>query len=182
MKKFAMASWLLIVLSMPMLGCDRDEEEEGSGVNRSKVMTEVSAEEANTVCNYVVEQLSPEDVQTVFCYLIAHLVSELDPSIDCEAVAQECLASSEPLPDLSEQCDVTSQDLSALPACAATVTVGEFEDCQLATVQALADLADTISCDFAPPEEDEVVPECQNIMNECPELLNLFEGEDQMLL
>lgn len=146
-------------------GCGGDG---GSGVDRSKALTAVTPAEADALCQAADEAINEADAVKLACYISAILASQFDPSIDCETTAQDCIANPEPV---QSTCDIRTQaDIDALPACAATVTVGQFEDCQVAMADALSDLAQGISCTSDLSGLDTVPAACQTIQDTCPEL------------
>jgi hypothetical protein len=148
----------------------------GSGVDRAKPLSSVTLDEATTVCNYAMLELDPADALKFACYVGAIFESELDPQVNCNTAAQECIAAAEPV-DID--CDITSQaDIDGLPACAAQVTLGEYEDCQVATARAMTTLAAEISCSSDLETLSQKPAECQAMLAKCPGLFTDGSGVD----
>ncbi len=157
------------MISIPLAACGGSDG--GSGVDRSKTLDAVTAEEAMDICESAADLVSEEDSIRVNCYFGAIIAAALDPEVDCETEAQACIDNPEP----SEEDDCAVDDAD-LPECASMVTVGEIEDCQEANADAFAELADSISCDTDLESVGEQEPECAEIQEKCPEL---FEDEGQ---
>lgn len=167
MKKFAIG--LVAFLGMAMIGCGGDEES-GSGVEASKALTEVTPQEAASICEYAQGQISDDDLKTVGCYIFGSFFSE--DEAQCEASVQECLnAPADPADGTLLECVATTQaDIDALPACASDVTVGELESCQAAMARSFSDAADDISCGNALTVLLNVPDECSALMTDCSDL------------
>lgn len=169
MKKISFVSGLLLVLGL--VGCGGDDLK---SVDRDKSMSEISVAESQTICENVAASVDTGAMVRGSCYLAGLLASSFDESISCEDTAQECIdeAGSEGI-DLACE-SLTQADVDALPACAAMVTLGEFQDCQIALAEASVDFFEQITCESeeVPIEEAPLPASCQAISTNCSVLLD----------
>lgn len=167
MKRLALCGGLLILFGVAACGGD-----DLKSVDRSKAMSEMTPEESRTICENVAATIDVQALQEGTCYLTGLLASAFDPSVDCESTAQECIASIGSQQPLST-CTLMSQaQIDALPACAATVNLGEFQDCQLAVANAAVEWAEQITCQAEGIPVDETQPAaCEPVITKCPALL-----------
>jgi hypothetical protein len=151
---------MLLALALVSPACGGDD---GSGVDPDKTFDQVSAGEANDICEWVADLVSESDAKQVACYLVGIVTEQLGGG-DCDQVADACLADTTPA---QAGCSVTTQEL---PECASTVTVGEVETCLEDVASQIASLADTISCDSSLAELEDPAS-CVAIDEKCPDLL-----------
>ena len=179
-------SWIMVVLLAGAIGCGGDDDgadgtddaaDDGGdggdggddgGVDEGTPLSELSASDAQALCEDVGATLEGglEALQTVTCYLTGIAMGEKA----CEAAVEDCLAEE---PDESPiSCELTSGE--ELPACAADVTVGDFQACFDAMIGGWEALADEVTCDSDPAEIGEelaVFPdECLDLFEICPDL------------
>lgn len=168
MKKISFVSGLLLVLGLVACGGD-----DLASVDRDKSMSEISVTESQTICENVAASVDTGAMVRGSCYLAGLLASSIDESINCEDTAQECIdaAGSEGV-DLACE-SLTQADVDALPACAAMVTLGEFQDCQIALAEASVDFFEQITCEAEglPTDDGPVPAACEAIETSCAVLL-----------
>ncbi|MEM9488028.1 MAG: hypothetical protein AAGC55_02725 [Myxococcota bacterium] len=153
--------------------CGGDDGTDGSDIDPGKALTELSADEALSLCTATENSLSDNILNDLLCTTTALTLVIIDPSADCEALRQECLSDPE-LEPLTLDCPTA--DIGTLPACAASVTVAEMEACLVDTYRGLEDLVSALSCDSSLddfPANDDLVTlaaSCQPLEAACPEL------------
>lgn len=138
----------------------------GSGVDKTKTVSEITADEATAVCQYGKSPLSEEDYRRGIC---TYLGIEEGSPLGCQIAFEECIAGSF---EVFKDCSEEAASVGSLPECASLITVAELEDCLYAeTALEASDLA-RVSCD-TPAEE---IPEfrrpveCEKLDEVCPTL------------
>jgi hypothetical protein len=164
MKLMAMA-----VLCGVMVGCGGDDD--GSGVDPDKPLSEATVEDAMALCEYLEALDDPGVDQRIECYVDA-IIAEDQGEGECQAIADACL--SEPIEEDPSECpEIDESDLDVLPSCADQVSFGEFEACLDALNGREVGVAADIDCDTdleALFEENQDPPEeCQSVQDDCPE-------------
>ncbi|MCG8425255.1 MAG: hypothetical protein MJE77_45830 [Proteobacteria bacterium] len=145
------------------------------GVAGDIKLTEMTVEQANSLCQFALDQVDLDDMAKGSCYSASILASKLDPNLDCEATAQECVKNpTQGVKDLLT-CTANQAILSGLPACAANLTTDDWKVCQIAFNEALATLAANVSCttEVTKLPNPATFSECSTIKDECPELFEL---------
>lgn len=154
--------------------CGGDDDDGGSGVDADKTLLEATDEEIVEMCEWYVGQLETEDIVDFECHLIA---LQLSSSADgCTQVFDECFAAATDDGDAVRPTCVAPEELQAMPACAAEVSVGEYESCIVAFAEQFAGAAEAATCDATVEELLDSVdflnlPECAALEEACPELL-----------
>lgn len=142
-------------------------DDDGSGVDSDKPLSEATVEDAMALCEYGEAIIDEEDAAVVGCYAAGIFAAQQGG--DCQATADACLE--EPVEENDGDCEqLTQADVDDLPDCASMVTFGELEGCTDAQAAALSELADEISCDTDPDEIFALPAGCESINEECPEL------------
>jgi hypothetical protein len=88
----------------------------GSGVDGSKDLASLSAEEITEICEYSDSFYSEQERLELNCY-VEGIFGESETT-DCQTIAAACIAAAEPLPN---ECAEADED--DFPACASLVTV-----------------------------------------------------------
>jgi hypothetical protein len=161
------------------LACGDDDGSSGSGVSRSKLVSDVTDAEAKKVCEWIERQSkSYEPSKKQLCTAGAVALSTTPDQ--CGELVEECLTEDLDLDD-DEDSDCDDADASEVASCD-TVTVGEFESCLNAYLGAFKKQIDSLSCKDAGEEPEiglsEVPDACEKIVEECPELLSEV-GDDE---
>lgn len=159
------------------LGCG-DDSSSGSGVNSNKLVSEVTDEDAKKVCRWVEKQsasVNPSEKQ--IC--TAGVLGLASDETSCNKLVDQCVAgTSGELPE-EEASDCDTASASDVDSCD-TITVGEYEACVKAQLDALKSSLSSVSCKNAgdaPDFEASTTPEaCKKIERECPDLLEDTAG------
>lgn len=161
-----------LMLALAVAGCGGDD---GSGVDRDKLLSEVTDEEVTQLCEWSFDLVSDADAIRFGCHVAALLVAGGDAE-QCQELVDQCTeeAEAEEPPDLAEVCG----EAGDFPPCADEITVGQLERCSEAGAEMLHDVAQDISCDGALEDfTDLESPEaCAAIEEACPDL---FEDDDE---
>jgi len=145
----------------------------GSGVDPDKTLGETTEGERETMCEWYAEEIGDADVARVSCYIAALVVTENNPALDCEELAQECLEDEEAAqPDL--ECGETDV-FGGLPECATDLSVGELEGCLSGFIAQVEQVSEEASCEGTSEELFEAfdlgtVRACEALLEACPEL------------
>lgn len=146
----------------------------GSGVSRSKNLTEVTPAEAVKICEYV--SAEPPVYDELSCKIGAIFSSQGDEEA-CNTAYEACLA--EPDDEEEDDCSDAADDLENLPACAADITVGQFEDCIDAQVDLANELNGIIQCGSEDGLDrlEERPAICTQLQETCPDLFGDDSGQ-----
>jgi hypothetical protein len=153
-------------------GCGGDDD--GSGIDSDKSLLEATDEEIVEMCEWYVGQLSTEDIVDFECHLVA---AQLSGDVDeCGLVFDECSAMATADGDGVRPTCLEPEELQALPACAAEVSVGDYQSCMAAFADQFADAAADASCgasvdDLLDSVDFLNLAECAALEEACPELL-----------
>jgi hypothetical protein len=161
-----------------LLACGGDDD---SSVDGDKTMAELSDAELMDFCEWSLHLVPEEEASRFTCYSTAIRVSDGDEEA-CQEVADSCLEDTEEQDDIDPADFVCREDVD-LPDCASEVTVAEVERCYQAVADQLVDLFAEVSCQTQPEDLPDDLngdtlpapPDCETIVEECPELL---EGDD----
>ncbi|HEY3496796.1 MAG TPA: hypothetical protein VGK73_18990 [Polyangiaceae bacterium] len=174
---------VLAVLSLSgALACGDDGGSNGSGVSGSKALSDVTASEAEKVCEWIEEQASSiQPSKKQLCTALA--ISLTTDEQSCDALVDECVKADpiDPEPGEEEEEDACA-DADELVTSCETVTVSEFETCMKAYVDAVEREIASASCARAGEELDfdaQPPPACRKIEQECPELLAGIGDEEE---
>ena len=167
----AMRNLAIAILCGVLAACGGDDD--GSGVDSDKPLSEATVEDATAFCEYIDDLGDPEANQKIECY-VEGIFGEQQGQGDCQAIADDCLAEPIEEDDLDDCSDIDEEDLDDLPACASEVTFGEYESCAEAMLSRNANIASEISCDSDLENLGDVdlPPACQQVQDECPDLLD----------
>lgn len=164
------------------LGCGDDDGSSGSGVNRGKLVSDVTDAEAKKVCLWIGrESKAYEPSKKQLC--TAGALARSTTTDQCGELVEHCLTDDDvdldDEDDDEDDCD--DADASEVASCD-TVTVGEFETCLKAYLGAFKKQFDSLSCKDAGDEPDIEMPDlpdaCEKIARDCPELLSEV-GDDE---
>lgn len=138
----------------------------GDGVDSDTLLSELSAEDAQVLCEEVDDLLTEAaaDLQTIICYGAAVLAGD-----DCQSQADQCLDQS--LEDIPVDCGISEG--TEVTTCSDDVTVGDFQACFEVWTGLWSTLADAATCDSDPEDfGDGLVPpdECLTLFESCPDL------------
>jgi hypothetical protein len=142
----------------------------GSGVDDSKTVDQISAQEATAVCEYGSSAISDADYKKGLCTF-----SGFDRGGNpegCQAVFEECMAAPLEGPDAKNDCSEAATVVGNLPACASQITIAEMQDCLHAEYAQMAAEISGVTC-MTPIEDipEYVRPvECRTLDEQCPEL------------
>lgn len=139
-----MKSWIAasVLCGAAVLGCGDDDGGGGSGVSNSKKINELSAAEFKRVCeDFQKKFASVDDAGNEAICTVQGLVAESTTDESCTEARDSCLKEAEP--EESFDCDDGPEE--TMEDCDATV--GEFNACVSAVVDAFEDWASKITCD-----------------------------------
>lgn len=153
---------LFFAASHGLLACaDREAEHE-----YDQVVSDLTSEQLQQLCQETRGELDEEDLIQRDCTVDAVFRSDSE-GLDCSALLDECMMETTSYPKPCES-------MPALPDCASMVSVGELEDCYLASAARVVELVGEISCDTAPEtlgqKLDQPIAECQGLLESCPAL------------
>ena len=159
------SSFLLVgLLAAALCGCQ-------GGAGDSRDMAELSPAELCTLSDQTSDRIAADSVRITCHRMAVGLAAE--GGADCQAVADQCLASA-PTAAEPEECKV-----AALPACAADIAVDEVQTCLDAVATQVATFARTVSCDTSLADFEAFAPfgaslpaECRALEDRCPGLLD----------
>lgn len=162
---------LCLMIAGLALGACGDSGRIDLGVPRSKVLSDVTDEEARTIC----ESVNPEDIEISLsreqeCTVGAVFFSSTPA--DCEAARDACLAMP-PDDRMPEPQDCSTADAEGWSGCGATV--GEVEDCMNAMLDRTESYLKGLTCADAGSTTGPGIPSvCAPVQERCPELLEEF--------
>jgi hypothetical protein len=136
-----------------------------SGVDGGKKMSELSADEAKTLCQaegeYTEKQISEDDAKKFACVFAGKLAEGFGGM--CQESYDECMMTATTEEEEGDSCDM------AMAAMGCDITVDEYEACREESIQATADLIKDISCDSTEADLDTTSGEaCTAIKDKCP--------------
>src|SRR5688572_19000269 len=115
----------MAILCGVLAACGGDDD--GSGVDPDKPLSEATVEDAMALCEYLEALDDPGVEQRIDCYVDA-IVAEDQGEGECQALADECL--SDPIEEDASECpEIDESDLDEFPDCASQVSFGEIEAC-----------------------------------------------------
>lgn len=173
-------------LSIPLAACG-DDDRSGSGghtnVPAHKSIGELTDEEATSLCKATEaaykRKVSAQDQKNFTCTMVGVMFGGMmggeDPVAGCEMYRTQCLESDEEFEEEAEDsCELDARAESC------EVTVAEYQACINARVDAIGQLASTISCEMATdPEGIMDEPQaCKVLEEKCPELFEDVPEED----
>lgn len=150
------------------VGCGGDDDGSGgdfsTGLSKSKLLSEVTAEEAASACENLQSafetKISPNKIIRATCTLIAAATAE--NKADCETARDACIdqasdAGADIQTDYTPECN-GSADLAECQG-----TVGELETCLNDTFDLLLSVLDRFSCDDAGTIDEEELGDLEGL-------------------
>lgn len=143
--------------------------DEGSGVDGSKTLNNVTAEEAVDICEYEASRLNAGDSKKLGCYYAGIFQTQTEQA--CQTLFDACMAEASTEP--TDSCADAAAELETLPECASMVSVAEIENCASAASAGISALANSLSCSTPGEEIGEPARpvECAAIDEKCPGIL-----------
>ena len=157
----------MILAAVAANACGGDSGRIDLGLPRSKVLSEITDDEARTIC----ESVQPEDVDIQLGREQDCTISGLFSSstqAECESIRDACIASPPDTMDEPQDCSMAKAE--QFMGCGATV--GEVEGCMDAYLDTVERYLKSLTCADAgmvsPPAAPGV---CAPVQERCPELL-----------
>ena len=144
----------------------------GSGTDRSKLLTELSAQEVESICQESFDMYAAHMGQESVCKLVSIMMIAFGSPDQCDSMYTQCMAAPFDPEATASECDLSQQIPEDCQA-----TVGEFLQCEEEALIVLADFLGGITCsssmeDLSAMETmDQDIQSCLDFAEKCPGLI-----------